>query len=244
MLARHSSVWLIPRHGTVATASVGGVLDRTTYSRLRDRLLEFAADARDGVVIDIDRLELRDPALVRVFALVALRAGDWPAVPFALVTDRPEQRAVLTARADRNVPVYRDHAAAEAALARPSRRRAGKALDRSPRTSVRARGFVEGVCAEWLVPELAEDAALVATEFVENALRHTDSELRLRIELRRDGLGVSVSDGSERPAVLREGLDVLETGLGLRLVSKVAKRWGSSRLRSGGKVVWAVLARR
>jgi hypothetical protein len=94
-----------------------------------------------------------------------------------------------------------------------------------------------------MVPELAEDAELVATELVENTLRHTDSAPRLRLELRRRTLSVEVSDGSRRPAVLREGLDLVAAGLGLRMITKVAKRWGSSRSRSGGKTVWALLAR-
>lgn len=244
MLARHNSVWLVPRHGAPATASVVGVLDRTTYPQLRDRLLEFATDSEDGVLIDIERLELRDRALTRVFALVALRVGDWPATPFALVTGRPEQRAVLAAGGvDRCVPVYPDVATAEAALTCPARRRAGRLLDRSARTSARARGFVRGICAEWMVPELAEDAELVATELVENTLRHTDSAPWLRLELRRGTLTVEVADENARPAVLREGLDLVAAGLGLRMVTKVAKRWGSSRSGSGGKTVWALLAR-
>ena len=143
----------------------------------------------------------------------------------------------------RRVPVHPDVPSAEAALTRPARRRAGRLLTRSPRTSARARGFVRGTCAEWMVPELAEDAELVATELVENALRHTDSVPRLRLDLRRGRLTVEVADESARPAVLREGLDLLETGLGLRMVTKVAKKWGSSRSWSGGKTVWAVLGR-
>ncbi|KDN20129.1 ATP-binding protein [Amycolatopsis rifamycinica] len=240
MLARHNSVWLVPRHGAPAKAAVVGVLDRTTYPQLRDRLLEFAVDSDDGVLIDVERLELRDPALIRVFTLVALRVGDWPAIPFALVTGRPEQRAALAAC---GVPVYPDAATAEAALIRPVRRRMDRLLDRSPRTSARARRFVRGVCAEWMVPELAEDAELIATELVENTLRHTDSAPCLRLELRRGTLSVEVSDESRQPAVLREGLDLAGTGLGLRMITKVAKRWGSSRSRSGGKTVWAQLAR-
>lgn len=242
MLARHNSVWLVPRRGAMARAAVVGVLDRTTYPRLRDRLLEFAADSEDGVLVDIERLELRDRALTRVFSLVALRIGQWPAIPFALVTGRPEQRAALAA-AGRHVPVYPDHDTAEAAMTCPARRRGGRLLDRSSRTSARARGFVRGTCAEWMVPELAEDAELVATELVENVLRHTDSAPRLRLELRRGGLTVEVADDSACPAVLREGLDLAEAGLGLRMVTKVAKNWGSSRSAAGGKTVWAVLAR-
>ncbi|EOD70609.1 ATP-binding protein [Amycolatopsis vancoresmycina] len=246
MLARHNSVWLVPRQGALAKVAVVGVLDRATYPQLRDRLLEFAVDSENGVLVDIERLELREPALTRVFSLVALRIGDWPAVPFALVTGRPDQRAVLAAGAvDRRVPVYADADAgtAEAALTRPARRRAGRLLDRSARASALARAFVRDVCAEWMVPELAEDAQLVATEFVENTLRHTDSEPRLRLELRRGMLAVAVSDTGPRAAVLRERPDPVGAGLGLRLVTKVAKTWGCSR-RSGGKTVWAVLARR
>ncbi|WP_103351359.1 ATP-binding protein [Amycolatopsis sp. CA-128772] len=244
MLARHNSVWLVPRQGALAKAAVIGVLDRTTYSQLRDRLLEFAVESEDGVLVDIERLELRDRALIRVFALVALRIGDWPAVPFALVTGRPEQRAVLAEGAvDRCVPVYPDVATAEAALARPNRRRAGRLLDRSARASARSRAFVRAICAEWMVPELAEDAELIATELVENTLRHTDCEPRLGLELRRGKLTVEVSDDSARAAVLREELDLVGAGLGLRMVTKVAKTWGCSRTRAGGKTVWAVLAR-
>jgi hypothetical protein len=241
VLARHNSVWLVPRHGAPAKASVVGVLDWTTYAELRDRMLEFAADSEDGVLIDVERLELRDRALIRVFALVALRVGEWPAIPFALVTGRPDQRAALAAS---GVPVYADTATAEASLTRPARRQVGRLLDRSPRTSARARGFVRGICAEWMVPELTEDAELIATELVENTLRHTDSAPRLRLELRRGTLSVAVSDESGQPAVLREGLDLARAGLGLRMITKVAKRWGSSRSRSGGKTVWALLARR
>ena len=241
MLARHNSVRLVSPAGSTATASVVGVLDRTTYPRLRDSLLELAADARDAVLVDVERLALRDPALLRVFALVALRVGDWPAVPFALVTGRPEQRAVL---ARQNVPVYADTAAAEAALRRPAAKRARRVLVRSSRTSASARAFVRRTCAEWRVPELAEDAALIVTELVENTLRHTDSVPRLRLELRRGRLAVEVADESSRPAFVREGLDLTETGLGMRMVAKVSKIWGSSRRRSGGKTVWAVLARR
>ncbi|SFW85955.1 ATP-binding protein [Amycolatopsis australiensis] len=245
MLARHNSVWLVPRHGEPETASVVGVLDRTTYPKLRDGLLQFATEAQHGVLVDIERLALRDRALVKVFPLVALLIGDWPAVPFALVTSRPEQRAVLAASAvDRRVPVYADANAARAALRQPARRRAVRILGRSSRTSACAREFVRETCAGWCVPELAEDAELVATEFVENALRHTDSVPRLRLELRRRALAVEVADDSPRPAVLREGLDVVEAGLGLRMVAKVAKTWGSSPCRSGGKTVWAVLRRR
>jgi hypothetical protein len=193
------------------------------------------------VLVDVERLALRDPALLRVFPLVALLVGDWPAVPFALVTGRAEQRAVL---AGQKVPVFADTAAAEAALRRPAAKGARRVLVRSAHTSSYAREFVRLTCERWRVPELAEDAELIATELVENTLRHTDSAPRLGLELRRGRLAVEVADESSRPAFVREGLDPTETGFGMRMVAKVSTTWGSSRRRSGGKTVWAVLARR
>jgi signal transduction histidine kinase len=239
MPTRQNSVRVVPHSGAITVASVRGVLDQDTYPQIRDGLLKIAAESSDGLLADVEQLEIPDAELAGVFRLIALRVGDWPAIPFALVTGRPEHRAML----GRRVPVHPDVPSAEAALTRPARRRAGRLLARSPRTSAWARGFVRGTCAEWMVPELAEDAELVATELVENALRHTDSAPRLRLDLRRGWLTVEVADESARPAVLREGLDLLETGLGLRMVTKVAKKWGSSRSWSGGKTVWAVLGR-
>ncbi|GAB3165925.1 ATP-binding protein [Amycolatopsis stemonae] len=244
MLARHNSVWLVPPHGATETVAAVGTLDRTTYPALRDGLLAFAADGLDELLVDIERLALRDHSLVTVFSLVALRVEEWPAVPFALVTGRPEQRAVLAASpAGRRVPVYADVATAERAFDHPARLRACRVLDRSSRTSAQARDFVRGTCAEWRVAGLTEDAVLVATEFVENTLRHTVSAPRLRLELRRRALAVEVTDESAAPAVVREGLDRVRTGLGLRLVAGVAKTWGSSPSRGGGKTVWALLPR-
>ncbi len=85
---------------------------------------------------------------------------------------------------------------------------------------------------------------MVATELVENALGHTESTPRLRLELRRGRFTVAVADDDPLPAVLRERLTRTEPGLGLWLVVRVARRWGCARSWSGGKVVWAVLVRR
>ena len=55
---------------------------------------------------------------------------------------------------------------------------------------------------------------------------------------------VAVADDNDRPAVLLERLSPAEPGLGLRMVAQVTKVWGCSESWSGGKIVWAVLARR
>lgn len=80
---------------------------------------------------------------------------------------------------------------------------------------------------------------MVATELVENSLKHTDSAPTLRLELRCGLLSVAVTDGSPAPAVLRESRE--QPGGGLRLVAQTTRVWGCTLTLAGGKVVWSVL---
>ncbi|OXM61187.1 ATP-binding protein [Amycolatopsis vastitatis] len=227
---------------TVVTAT--GALTLATYPRLRDGVLKFATDAPGCLIADIRGLDVEDAKLLSVFSTIAMRISDWPGVSFSLVSDRADHRAGLKEQViDRFVAVHPDVAAAEEARDRAPRRRAVRQLAPSPLASGVARRFVGEVCAEWAVPGYVEDAQLVVTELVENAVRHTGSSPRLRLELRRGVFSVAVSDDDPRPAVLLERLGVAEPGLGLRLVAQTARTWGCSRSWGGGKVVWAVLAR-
>ena len=246
MNAATGHVHLEPQYrATATTALVTGVLDLESYPELRDGLLKIAAEAPDGLIADIDGLAIRDPALVTVFSLVAMRIGDWPGIPLTVVTRRPEHRAMFTDRTvHKFVPLHDDRDTAELRLFPRPRRRAAVLLSRSANSSALARDFVRRICTEWSVPGMTDDALLVATELVENAIRHTESPPRLRLELRRGMLGVAVTDDEPRAAVLLERLGALEPGLGLRMVAQVAKVWGCSPSSSGGKVVWAVLTRR
>ena len=243
MSATTGRVHLDPRHGAkMTTVLVTGTLDVQSYPELRDGLLKIAAESPDGLIADIDELVIHDPALVTLFSLVAVRIGDWPGIPFSVVTGRAEHRTMFTDRTvDRFVPVHGDLETAGSRFFSAPRRRAAQLLARSANSSALARDFVRRVCTEWTVLDLADDALLVVTEFVENVIRHTESTPRVRLELRRGMLSVAVSDDDPRQAVLLERLGALEPGLGLRMVAQVAKVWGCNRSWSGGKVVWAVL---
>jgi anti-sigma regulatory factor (Ser/Thr protein kinase) len=226
---------------TVATLT--GVLTLATYPQLRDSVLKVAADAPESVIADIQGLEFGDDTLATVFSVIAVRIGEWPGLPFAVVTDREDHLARLAAQmVDRFVAVHVDVATAEQARDRPPRRRAVQLLAASPQASAVARAFVARVCAEWGVPEHTEDALLIATELVENAILHTSSNPRLRLELRRNVFTVAVADDDPHPAVLLE-LPGHGHGLGLRLVAQTSRVWGCSPSWAGGKVVWAVLTR-
>jgi anti-sigma regulatory factor (Ser/Thr protein kinase) len=89
---------------------------------------------------------------------------------------------------------------------------------------------------------LIDDAALVASELVTNALRHGLGEVVVRATV--DGgreVHLAVTDaGPELPTLLDPDPERLG-GVGLRIVDELALRWGTSAF-PGGKTVWVVLA--
>ena len=102
----------------------------------------------------------------------------------------------------------------------------------SPR---RARALLRRACLDRALGDAYDDAALVVTELVTNAVRHTGTPCRLTVTLDDDGLRVAVRDqGVVAPALL----DHRRCGAGLHLVANVAQAWGVVR-HADGKTVWA-----
>lgn len=93
-----------------------------------------------------------------------------------------------------------------------------------------------------LPAETIDDAVLVASELVGNAIRHTAvSEAgTLEVSWNVDGSGVQVSvgDASGKPPVARVGRTDEPDGRGLRIVDALADDWGVERAGTG-KRVWA-----
>ncbi len=101
----------------------------------------------------------------------------------------------------------------------------------------RARAAVREQLHVWGLATLADNAELLAGELVTNAVRHARGQ---RIELRLvrgDTLLCEVDDeDTTLPTLLGAG-PADESGRGLRVVSTVAREWGTSRT-SAGKTVW------
>jgi len=100
-----------------------------------------------------------------------------------------------------------------------------------------ARRFVCETLAEWEAAP-PQDAALMTTELVSNAMLHAGGDVAVRV--RRDGARalVEVHDKSpERPQV--QPVDPHRSGgNGLRIVDALASDWGVSEIHDDGKVVW------
>ncbi|GAB2680684.1 SpoIIE family protein phosphatase [Thalassiella azotivora] len=88
---------------------------------------------------------------------------------------------------------------------------------------------------------LADDATLVATELLTNALLHTGSTAVLRIVPGAQVLRIEVQDSGRHLPVLGTPSSESMTGRGLALVDTLSHRWGATPM-PGGKVVWCELA--
>jgi anti-sigma regulatory factor (Ser/Thr protein kinase) len=94
--------------------------------------------------------------------------------------------------------------------------------------------------------QVGDDAALVVSELVTNAVQHSGCEPNqtITVDARVSGgcVRISVHDpgqSTETPTVLDHPITP-SGGLGLRLVERLARRWGSDR--PDGRLVWAELA--
>jgi serine phosphatase RsbU (regulator of sigma subunit)/anti-sigma regulatory factor (Ser/Thr protein kinase) len=98
--------------------------------------------------------------------------------------------------------------------------------------------------ARTLVPELAEDAALVAAELLANAQMHGAPPVVVRISGGDDRLRIEVQDASSRSPIKPTPSTTNMTGRGLALVQALSHAWGVRREPGGGKSVWCELMNR
>ncbi|MDR3082401.1 MAG: serine/threonine-protein phosphatase, partial [Streptomyces sp.] len=104
----------------------------------------------------------------------------------------------------------------------------------------RARAVVREQLHEWGLNTLATPAELMVSELVGNAVTHTHSrQIELRL-VRGDTLLCEVDDDDQTLPTLLSAGPTDEYGRGLRVVSTLAREWGTSRT-GGGKTVWFAL---
>lgn len=95
--------------------------------------------------------------------------------------------------------------------------------------------------ATWLPPAVLDDARLLVSELVGNAVRYGREEITLRLRSHPPGIGVAVTDHGEDMPMLPDGRPdpTAPSGRGLLIVAALASRWGIEKIDSGhGKTVW------
>ena len=232
-----------PTEGAVVVGATGR-LDLSTYAEFRDRLLKCAVDEPTAVVVHLlDGFETSGTAELSVFATVWMRVSEWPGLPVMLVADDVLRTAIDLNGVARFVPQYPTVRLALDAIGLPrTRRRHEVKFPFSTATPRLARGFVRDTCVRWGVEDVLDDAVLIASELVENAVRHAGSAPSLRLELRPGQFTVAVRDDDPTPPAPRPLDSSQPGGRGMPLVETLSKAWGVSPSPGGGKVIWAVLS--
>lgn len=106
-----------------------------------------------------------------------------------------------------------------------------------------ARRFVDHTVVEWELDPIREDARLIATELVFNAVLHARTECRLTLKSNGfDFLRIEVRDENTRMPSPAGAPQDATSGRGLEVVTALAASWGTQR-DGDGKVVWAEIGR-
>ena len=106
---------------------------------------------------------------------------------------------------------------------------------RAPRE---ARIAIERFLARAQLPQLSDDAQLLTSELVTNAVRHAHGPIDVRAYVRDGFLRLEVADSEvEHAPVPRSAGPEDQGGRGMELVDRMSARWGW-RARGHVKVVW------
>ena len=114
------------------------------------------------------------------------------------------------------------------------------AIDLGPRPSsaAQARSFLRSRLAALAVPPpLLEDAVLLTSELVANAVLHARTDIEIRLDSTARRVRVQVHDGNSRLPVIATVPADATSGRGLLLVRELASDWGIEPSPSG-KAVW------
>ena len=229
------AVTLVHRDPELCVLALSGELSRRSAELVTGTVSKALHDV-GRVLVDVSGLRVAWPPAVQVFPSAVEALGGWPAARLVLFgADARLAETLRALRVSATVPLAPDQSTARLLLHRrpPTvARRLDLANDlSSPR---RARLFVTTACQDWRLDSVCDDAVIVASELVENAVVHARTGCRLAIRLDDRGLTIAVRD--------RGPFTVLHPrpGHGLFMVAEVSRAWDVSPTEEG-KSVWALL---
>lgn len=152
--------------------------------------------------------------------------------------EQPREHADVTAA--RWSPPIEDERALKALELHGDPTEAEVPLPSRPESAATARRLTQVVILRhWgLAPKITEEAVLLVSELVGNAVRHTGARVfGLRLHRRRGWIRVEVRDPSRGLPCLMPVQELDISGRGLFLVDKLADRWGVDLL-PRGKTTW------
>jgi CheY-like chemotaxis protein/anti-sigma regulatory factor (Ser/Thr protein kinase) len=101
-----------------------------------------------------------------------------------------------------------------------------------------ARAFVADAVTGWSLPQLLDDAVLLTSELVGNAVVHARSGVDLSVRRLAGGVRVEVVDAGGGTLELKTAGETDTSGRGLFFVETLATAWGTATVQPQGKRVW------
>jgi len=220
-----------------------GMLSLRTVSLCRTTLIKTLTDQPTALVIDIAELRCDEPVAMTVFRSVTRLAAEWPGTTIMLCGAKGNVAEYINGHSTRGLEVFATRADAVAAAERhvaPRQFRLSCDLDIG--APARAREVAVQAFRRWnLPPGVMDDAEVLVSELVTNAIRHARTASTLMLQLDGRYLYVAVRDESaEPPRTVATSDPLAVNGRGLRIVAVLATSWGVLPT-ADGKVVWATL---
>ncbi len=102
-----------------------------------------------------------------------------------------------------------------------------------------ARQWADPVLASWGVDGTMPDVVVAVSELMTNAITHGFGDVRLRLLRLEDCVRIEVQDHGPGQVTLSLPPSDALGGRGMHIVAAMARDWGVSQHRGGGKTVWA-----
>ena len=229
---RGPDAWVLAVSGELSQRSAGQVSGAVS-----------AALANSGrVLVDVSGLRVTWPPAVGLFGSILADTGGWPRARLVLFgADAALGRLLAALRVSATVPVAPDESTARQLLDRRPRVLARHLDLQQPGAALgRAHAFVRAACTDWRLDEIHDDALIVASELVANAVLHAGPGGQLA--LRYDAFGLTIAVRDRRPDRLPQappdGPQAPPNLSGLFLVAALSEEWGVIP-RQDDKTVWA-----
>lgn len=214
-------------------ADAGAAIDRATALQPAVALVDLGMPGMDG----LEALPHIRAAAPKCAVVVLSGADSTPADVGAMLAAGAAAFVVKGQRPDRLPDEVWDVLTAPCSTGQPTGGAVTYTLPPALESAREARRLVHDALLRWGCPDVADEAELLTSELVTNAVVHASSEATLMANLLDRRVRIRVEDRGPGALRFREADPTETSGRGLHLIEAIAANWGTSAT-AAGKAVW------